>query len=99
MTDGAQAGVPVDVRRLVTICNKLGLHARAAVKLAKAAAQFNAQVWVRKNGTEAAAGDIMELLMLGAGPGTVVELAARGPQAQEAIATLAGLIECKFDES
>jgi phosphocarrier protein HPr len=42
---------------------------------------------------------MMELLMLGAGPGTVIELSARGPQAAEAITALASLIECKFDET
>jgi len=99
MMDGDQSSASAIVRRVCTICNKLGLHARAAVKFAKAAAQFDAQVSVRKNGTEVAAGDIMELLMLGAGPGTVIELSARGPQAAEAITALASLIECKFDET
>jgi len=40
----------------------------------------------------------MELLMLGAAPGAVIELTATGPEAEAAVAALARLIECKFDE-
>jgi phosphocarrier protein len=40
----------------------------------------------------------MGLMMLAAAPGTAVELSASGPQAAEAVAALASLIECKFDE-
>ena len=61
------------VRAVVTICNQKGLHARAAVRFVKTAGQFDAEVRVRKNGTEVPGSDIMELLMLGAAPGAVIE--------------------------
>ena len=86
------------VRAVVTICNQKGLHARAAVRFVKTAGQFDAEVWVRKYGTEVPGSDIMELLMLGAAPGAVIELTATGPEAEAAVAALARLIECKFDE-
>ena len=86
------------VRRVATICNQKGLHARAAVRFVKTAGQFDAEVRVRKNGTEVPGGDIMELLMLGAAPGAVIELTATGREAEAAVAALAKLIECKFDE-
>jgi phosphocarrier protein len=86
------------VRAVVTICNQKGLHARAAVRFVKTAGQFDAEVWVRKNGTEVPGSDIMELLMLGAAPGAVIELTATGREAEAAVAALARLIECKFDE-
>jgi phosphocarrier protein HPr len=92
---GAPSGV---VRRIATICNRRGLHARAAARFVKTAAQFEAQIRVRKNGTEVSGCSIMGLMMLAAAPGTVVELSADGPQAMEAVAALAKLIECKFDE-
>jgi phosphocarrier protein HPr len=97
--DGVGAGAaPAVVRRIATICNQKGLHARAAVRFVTTAGQFDAEVWVRRNGTEVPGTDIMELLMLGAAPGTQIELTATGRQAEAAVAALAGLIECKFDE-
>jgi phosphocarrier protein HPr len=86
------------VHAVVTICNQKGLHARAAVRFVKTAEQFDAEVWVRRNGTEVPGRDIMELLMLGAAPGAVIELTATGREAEAAVAALARLIECKFDE-
>jgi phosphocarrier protein HPr len=103
MSDGAASGPgvgapPQVVRRIATICNQRGLHARASARFVKTAAQFEADVRVRKNGTEVSGRSIMGLMMLAAAPGTVVELSASGPQAVEAVAALAKLIECKFDE-
>jgi phosphocarrier protein HPr len=89
---------PGTARRIATICNQRGLHARAAARFVKTAGQFDADVRVRKNGTEVSGRSIMGLMMLAAAPGTVVELAATGTQAEAAVATLAKLIECKFDE-
>jgi phosphocarrier protein HPr len=84
--------------RMATICNQRGLHARAAARFVKTAALFDAEVLVRKNGTEVSGRSIMGLMMLAAAPGTVVELTATGAQAEAAVAALANLIECKFDE-
>ena len=89
---------PATVRRIATICNQRGLHARASARFVKMAAQFDADIRVRKNGTEVSGRSIMGLMMLAAAPGTVVELAASGPQAEAAIGALADLIECKFNE-
>ena len=89
---------PGTARRVVTICNQKGLHARAAVRFVKTAGQFAADVRVRKNGTEVPGSDIMELLMLGAAPGAVIELTATGREAEAAVAALTRLIERKFDE-
>jgi len=85
-------------RRLVKICNQKGLHARAAARFVKMASQFNAEVTVRKNGTEVSGRSIMGLMMLAAASGTVIELAATGPDAAASVEALARLIECKFDE-
>ena len=85
-------------RRSVKICNQKGLHARAAARFVKTAAQFQAEVWVRKNGTAVSGRSIMGLMMLAAASGTVIEIAASGGDAATAVETLARLIECKFDE-
>jgi phosphocarrier protein HPr len=86
------------VRRVATICNQRGLHARAAARFVKMAVQFDAEVTVRKNGTPVSGRSIMGLMMLAAAPGTAIELTATGPDAEAAVAALANLIECKFDE-
>jgi phosphocarrier protein HPr len=92
---GPPAGM---ARRLVRICNQRGLHARAAARFVNTVGQFDAEVWVRKNGTKVPGNEILELLLLEAPPGTEIELTASGPQAEAAVAALARLIECKFDE-
>jgi len=84
--------------RIATICNQRGLHARAAARFVKTVGLFDAEVWVRKNGTEVSGRSIMGLMMLAAAPGTVISLAARGPDAEAAVNALVKLIECKFDE-
>jgi phosphocarrier protein HPr len=95
---GGSEPAPGTACRIATICNQRGLHARAAARFVKTAALFDAEVWVRKNGTEVSGRSIMGLMMLAAAPGTVIRLAASGPQAEAAVTALAKLIECKFDE-
>ena len=85
-------------QRTVTICNKRGLHARAAARFVKLADQFDAEIVVVKNGTEVSGRSIMGLMMLAAGPGTSIELRGSGPDAERAIAALADLVCGGFDE-
>jgi phosphocarrier protein HPr len=102
--DEARTGGPAAplgmARRTATICNQRGLHARAAVRLVEMAEQFDAEVRVRKNGTEVPCtrSEIMELLLLAAASGTIIELTATGREAEAAVTALAKLVECKFDE-
>jgi phosphocarrier protein HPr len=86
------------LRRMVTICNKRGLHARAAARFVKLAWQFDAEILVAKNGAAVSGRSIMGLMMLAAGPGTAIELRASGPEAERAIDALAELITDGFDE-
>jgi phosphocarrier protein HPr len=92
------AGEPDAISRTVTICNKRGLHARAAARFVKLADQFLADITVAKNGTAVSGRSIMGLMMLAAGPGTSVELRGSGPDAERAIAALADLVTGGFDE-
>ncbi len=86
------------VRRTVEIINERGLHARASAKFVKTAAQFDAEVTVARDGHIVDARSIMGLMMLGAGPGSSVEISAEGVEAEEAVDTLARLIADRFDE-
>ena len=89
--------LPVLVRE-VTITNKRGLHARAAAKFVTLAERFGASVDVLRDGQTVSARSIMGLMMLGAGPGAVIELRAEGWDAKEALEALAALVEAGFDE-
>jgi phosphotransferase system HPr (HPr) family protein len=60
---------PVARRATVRIVNKKGLHARASAKMVEAAARFQSQITVSKDGQIVDARSIMGLMMLGAKPG------------------------------
>ncbi|HEY5210144.1 MAG TPA: HPr family phosphocarrier protein [Stellaceae bacterium] len=97
MSDGT-AGGGTEARRLATIRNRRGLHARAAARFVKLAWEYDAEVTVTKSGTQVSGRSIMGLMMLAAGPGTEIELRATGPQADAALTALAALIDGGFDE-
>lgn len=84
--------------RTATICNKRGLHARAAARVAKLAEEYSAEISVGANGLTVSASSIMGLMLLAAGPGTDVTIEATGPAAEEAITALIALIMARFDE-
>ena len=84
--------------RTVEIVNQRGLHARASAKFVKIAAGFDAEVTVSKDGQTVDARSIMGLMMLAAGPGCCIEIAAEGPEAAPAVEALATLVEQRFDE-
>ncbi len=94
---GGDEGEAPAVRRVV-IQNRRGLHARASAKFAAVAGTFNARVRVRREDMDVGALSIMGLLMLGAGRGAEIELAADGPQAAAALDALVDLIEDRFGE-
>jgi phosphocarrier protein len=98
MSEEGRPSAVAQARRTAEICNQRGLHARAAARFVKTASQFEAEIWVRKNGTAVSGRSIMGLMMLAAAAGTVIELTANGSDAEAAVETLARLIECKFDE-
>ena len=86
------------VRRTVDIVNARGLHARASAKFVKLASTFDAEVTVSRDGTTVDARSIMGLMMLAAGPGCQIDIAAEGPEAGLAVDALAELVEARFDE-
>ena len=84
--------------RIITIANRLGLHARAAAKFVKLASQFAAEIVVCNRGVEVSGRSIMGLMMLAASPGTMIEIRASGMDAEAAVAALVTLVEGRFDE-
>jgi phosphocarrier protein HPr len=84
--------------RTVEVVNARGLHARASAKFVKAAAQFDAAIHVTRDGQTVDAQSIMGLMMLGAGPGSVLEISADGAEAEAAVDALCQLVADRFDE-
>lgn len=86
------------LRRKVTICNKLGLHARAAAKLVQLAGGFDADIRLVRDGREANAKSIMGVMMLAAGRGSEIELVADGDDEAAAVDAVSRLISERFGE-
>lgn len=84
--------------RVLKVCNKRGLHARAAHKFVLAAERFDAEITVSKDGSSVGATSIMGLLMLAASMGSEITVTASGPDAEAALDAIAGLVESKFGE-
>jgi len=81
------------------IINKLGLHARASAKLTQVAGRFQAQVWVSRNGRRVNAKSIMGVMMLAAALGSKLTIETDGPDEQQAMDAITGLIAARFEES
>ena len=86
------------LRQELEIVNKLGLHARASVKLTQAAAQFTSEIWLSRNGRRVNAKSIMGVMMLAASHGTTVLVEIDGPDESRALETLAQLVAARFGE-
>lgn len=86
------------IQRDFIISNELGLHARPSAQLTQLAGRFSCEVHIARNGRRVNAKSIMGVLMLAAGPGTVVTVDAEGPDADAAVAAIGQLIESRFGE-
>jgi phosphocarrier protein len=87
------------LERSVQIANRNGLHARPAAEIVKAASKFRAEITIDRDDLEVNGKSIMGVMMLAAEYGATISLRANGPDAQEALETIATLIENKFGES
>lgn len=95
--DGASPSSGALVREL-PITNKRGLHARASAKFVQMVERFEAEISVTRNGETVGGTSIMGLMMLAAGIGTTITIAASGAQAQQALDALTTLVTTKFGE-
>lgn len=91
--------VPESSSARLIIKNRLGLHARAAAKLVRAAGEYQADIrLIRDDGTEADARSVLSLISLGCDYDSRVTIAAEGIDAGRAIEALSGIIEDRFGE-
>jgi phosphocarrier protein len=84
--------------REVEIRNRLGMHARAAVKFVQTANGFKSEVKVVKDDQEANGKSIMGLLTLVAAHGVTMTVVCDGDDADAAAAALAELVGTGFGE-
>jgi phosphocarrier protein NPr len=85
-------------RQTVTIVNQLGLHARAATKLAQLCQQFQARIELVQDGKTADASSVLALLMLASSKGKTLEVCTQGDDAEQALSAVVDLINNGFDE-
>jgi phosphotransferase system HPr (HPr) family protein len=86
------------VESQVDITNKLGLHARAATKLAQLSMKFNAKITLVLENNQADASSIMAIMLLAGAKGKSVKIIAEGEDAVKALKCICQLITNKFDE-
>ena len=86
------------LEKQVEIINKLGLHARAATKLANTAKHFAARVNILHENKDIDGKSIMSLMLLAASMGTTITLRVDGSDEQEAMDALVALIANRFEE-
>ncbi len=82
----------------LAIRNQRGLHARASAKFVSTVGEYDADVWVAKDGIEVNGKSIMGLMMLAAAPGDEIVVRASGNEARAVIDALTKLVEEKFGE-
>ena len=85
---------------IVSIPNKLGLHARPAMIFVEAASKLEPRVTVRRCDQDDVVDgkSIMQMMMLAATQGTDLEITATGPGADKAVNVLIKLVKSGFQE-
>jgi len=86
------------ISQSLTIINKLGLHARAAAKLATLAGHFSSDINISINNKTVDCKSVMSLMLLAASKGTNIEVSSHGSDEDTALATVVQLINNRFDE-
>ncbi|MCD9466285.1 HPr family phosphocarrier protein [Photobacterium iliopiscarium] len=86
------------ISRELFIRNRLGLHARAAIKLVELAQSFTAVITITNGDNSATADSVMGLLMLDSAQGQKIMVSANGQDAKPALIAISNLIEAGFDE-
>jgi phosphocarrier protein len=89
---------PAAIVRVLKITNQKGLHARASAKFVQTVEKFDADVRVSRGGETVGGTSIMGLMMLAAGLGTEITIAASGNERVEVLTALETLVNGRFGE-
>ena len=80
------------VEKTITIKNKQGLHARPAALFVQIANKFNCEIIVSRGKQKVNGKSIMGIMMLEAGAGSKITIAAVGDDAERAVADLIAIL-------
>ena len=86
------------IKTVLTISNRLGLHARASAKLTKLASSFSSEIHLSRNGRRVNAKSIMGVMMLAAAKDSTVTIETSGENEQAAMDAIVALIDDYFGE-
>jgi phosphocarrier protein len=98
MSAARKSGDQPSVTKEMVVLNKLGVHARPSAMFVKTASRFDCDIFVEKDGEIVNGKSIMGLMMLAAGPGSKIQVHAKGDDAAAAVHELEALLKRKFDE-
>jgi phosphocarrier protein HPr len=84
--------------RQVTIKNRAGIHARPAALIVQTAGRFAARINFIKDTETINAKSIMGIITLGASYNTSLTIRAEGEDELQAVESLVGLFEKRFEE-
>lgn len=102
MESKEQAPPGKETSRVLTVRNKMGIHARPAAMIVRVSNKFtNVELWVEKDDEQVNGKSIMGLMMLAAGQGSKLRFAVSGDEseAEQLLAELEQLFENKFEEA
>lgn len=86
------------VSKAVVINNPLGLHARAAAKIAARVKHVKSKVWIIKDGEKADASSVIEILTLACAQGSKITITIDDPSDAHILNDLVQLVESGFGE-
>lgn len=87
-----------ELTRQVVIVNELGLHARAAAKIAKLAGRSKASVWIKKASAKADASSILDILALECEKGSKITISIENKADSDILEAITELVEGGFGE-
>jgi len=82
----------------VEVINEKGLHARPSTRVAQIAMKYSSAILLKNGEIEADAKSVISLMMLAVVQGTMLTITVDGPDEEEALSELLGLVERGFDD-
>lgn len=84
--------------KVVTVPNKLGIHARPAAMIVRTAVEFDCEIWVESPADRVNAKSIMGVMTLAASGGTAITVSAEGAEEARAVESIIEVIKSGFGE-
>ena len=85
-------------KRVATVKNELGLHARSAAQIAHIAQNSTSNVWLMKDNQKADASSIIDILTLVCEKGTQITIIAENSEDIDILNAIADLVDSGFGE-